>query len=365
MRIAAAAAAVLAVALAATSAGWAQQAPPTSPTPPRPLTVLYDSLPDRALAERLDQLDASPFTIQYQTAVIGTGADARIDARALVEAVRTRLAGTRPRWGMLDFESPFTERLASGPDSRECAEAVQTLVEAMRAVRAEFPETRWSYYNAPTVPYWFEGKNWETAPPEVRVRMLDRLYKVYAPIVSELDWVSTSLYPVYDPAKQPVDQGAANIISGRAWRTNAVGLARILAQGKPVIPTISPLWMPGGFAMAGSRVSHERFMTDLVNPLLDAKVDGFALWTGADYFIHTVANGDPASGSAEKGYGASVMRDAVAHDYLDGQAPPNWNDPAIVSMLKARMSETILDAVRAIRAAEARERAPNTTEPLR
>ncbi len=274
-----------------------------------------------------------------------------IDAEAVVREVRRKFGATRPRWAMLDFESPFTENLAKGPGTREWADAVQTMIEAVRAVRAAFPETRWSYYNAPTVPYWFEGKNWETSTPEARVRMLDKVYKTYAPIVAELDWVSTSVYPVYDPDKMPEDQGKASIISGKAWRTNAVGVSRILAAGKPVIPTISPLWMPGGFAMTGSRVSHSQFVADLVTPLLDAQVNGIALWTGADYFITTVAKGDPSGGPPEKSYGAEVMREAVVHDYLKGKAPPNWDDPALVSMLRSQMSEMIIDSIRVLRAA--------------
>lgn len=313
------------------------------------LTILFDEIPDPSLVQRAQSLEAQRYLIIYQGADPNAARTGSIDVDAVIRAIEEQTRGGAPRWGMLDFEDPFTTNLQRGADDPRCQASVSTMVAAMRAVRARFPNIRWTYYGTPFVPYWLDGKTWITAAPDAKGALLQKLFKVYAPIVAECDWVSTSIYPVYDPTMFDAANPQTVREHGRAWRTAAVGLAKILADGKPVIPTVSPVWQPNGVARAGTSVGQQQFIEDQVEPAAAAGARGVALWTGLGHGIELAVGGLERHPDQDEKFGTRVWRDAFVAQYLGGQVPTNWSDPSLKAMIARSASNTILDSMRWIR----------------
>lgn len=331
-------------------AATAQEVPKA--TPLKSLVVLYDAIPNDGAARRADALGAEKYFIVYQGSDPNAARTGSIDADAVIRAIDAQTKSGAPIWGMLDFEDPFTKDLARGVDDPRCRAAVTTMVSALRSVRARFPNIRWTYYGAPSVPYWLEGKTWITASPAAKNDLLQRLFKVYAPIIAESDWVSCSIYPVYDP--NMFDPANPDLVRahGRAWRTAAVGLAMILANGKPVIPTVSPVWQPNGVAKAGTVVNRMQFLEDQIEPAAMAGAKGVALWTGVAHGIDLAVEGLEVHANQDENFGTRVWREAFVSAYLGGIPPANWSDPAVRVVLARAASESIVDAVKWIKTFE-------------
>ena len=331
---------------------------PARPTaPPAPLTladltVLYDEIPDRTIARRAEALESQRYLLIYQGCDPQAARTGVIDADAVIREIARKTATGSPRFGMLDFEDPFTANLQLGASSPKCQATVATMVAAMRAVRARYPNILWTYYGVPFVPYWLDGKNWLNATPAAKAALLERLYQVYAPLIAEVDWVSPSIYPVYDPLLFEPKTPDLVRQHGRAWRAATVGFAKILAAGKPVIPTVSPLWQPNGVATAATTVPQVQFIEDQIEPAAAAGASGVALWTGINYGITLAIDGYEKNLPQDETFGTRVWRAAFVKEYLDNQPPRDWNDPLVRATLVRKGSNTILDAIRWIRLAK-------------
>lgn len=321
--------------------------------------VLFDEIPDPTVQRRVAGLNASRYMIIYQGCDPQSASSGVINTEAVLKEIATKIAATidgkAPMWGMLDFEDPFNAILQEGVDSPKYQAIVQTMVATIRAVKQQYPNMLWTYYGTPFIPYWIDGKNWLNSTTEARKTLLDKIYKSYAPIIAEVDWVSTSIYPVYDPMmfepKTPDDVRA----HGRAWRSTCVGLAKILAAGKPVIPTISPIWQPNGVAKAGTLVPETQFIEDQVAPAIAAGAAGVAIWSGIGYGIELAVDGEAKHLGQDSNFGTRVWREAFVAEYLDQSPPKDWADPLVRSTLVRKASNSIFDALRWIRVAELKD----------
>lgn len=317
--------------------------------PPPQLEIIYDSIPDPDVARRVRGLDASEYLIIYQGCDPQSMSSGSIDIDAVLAEIDRKLKGRSIVWGMLDFENPFTANLQAGVDSPKYQSTVQSMVSTMRAVRGRYPNIRWTYYGTPFMSYWLTDKNWATASAEAKKELLDKTYKIYSPIVAEQDWVSPSIYPIYDPAIFDPKSPAAVREGGRAWRSSQVGIAKILAAGKPVIPTISPFWQPNGVANAGRTVPQDQFVEDQIAPAVAAGANGVAIWTGIEYSVDLAIGGTAKYPQQEENFGTRVWRDAFIRDYLDNRPPAQWDDPQLRATLIRKVSTSIFDAIRWIR----------------
>lgn len=335
---------------------------PTSPMP-RPddkaanFRLLFDDISDPDSIGEAARLGCERLLIVYQMVDPGAQTKGLIDPAVLVEAIQKQAKDGLPDWGMLDFETPFYELLAEGPDSPRFAATVETMIGAIRAVRTAFPGTKWCYYGMPQVPYWIGPKhdqNWVTAPEEMKRSQLQRIAKICAPIVAEMDWVSPSIYAVYDPSLVKHSPESVTRTQGRAWRFTSTGIAKLLAHGKPVIPMACPWWTPGGTAPFCRVIPVDQFIEDIAAPAIDAGANGIALWTCMTYQINrvTASAADESKYGHEANFGTPEWRNAVVLDYFDGKAPGSWTDPAVRSRLVRRMSEAAVNALRGIRARE-------------
>ena len=347
---------VAAIVIVSTGLLGLQSDPPraTPAAPARvPLTLLYDILPSRNAVDRVTAIGARTFYLVYQGCDPQCATTGIINPEAVVNAIEAETKGRAPLFGMLDFEDPFSDNLQKGPDSPEGARAIETMIRTIRAVKARFPDTKWTYYGVPWLPYWLDKNGWFTATADAKRAALERATATYAALVRELDWVSPTVYPKYDPVVFPEDQRNTIVHEGRAWRTAQVGLAALMANGKPVIPTLSPYWTPGGRARFCRVISRSEFLDDQVAPCVEAGATGIALWTAIDHFIgiSTDCTGRPFTN--EKNFGPAEWRAAFVADYLDNQVPADWCDPELKQLLLRRASDTIASALQNTREWEA------------
>lgn len=340
------------------SLGKSQFAAPQQPPQPKPTAqfkILFDDIPDPSVEQRADAFDASKFLIIYQGCDPQAASTGRIDTDAVLKEIARKIAGGVPTWGMLDFEDPFTSNLQAGVDSPKYQSTIQSMIATIRVVKERYPNIKWTYYGTPFLSYWLDGKNWSNATTEAKKALLDRIYKIYAPLVAEEDWVSPSVYPVYDPLMFEPKTPDAVRESGRAWRISSVGIAKILAAGKPVIPTISPYWQPNGVAKAGTIVPQAQFLEDMVAPIVEAGANGVALWSSVGYCIELAIDGYAKKMHQEENFGTRVWRDAFIQEYLENRPPTNWDDPMLRATLLRKASLTILDSIRSIRSFRAKD----------
>jgi hypothetical protein len=335
------------------------------------LILLYEALPDTASNIQLQPLRVEPWVLIGQDeASYKTGL---IDIDSIAKQVLTRTRGIPPTWMMLDFEDPFFANLDKDPNSPERQATIQTMVAAIRAMKARWPESKWTFYGIPNLPYWIQGKGWASVTTEQKRDVLQRVADAAAPLVAESDWVSVSIYDYYDT--RMLVRGSPDSIrgtpesvraDGRAWRMARVELAKLLAKGKPVIPNVCPFWVPGGIAPYCHLIQPRLFIEDQIIPAMEAGAKGFALWTGTNYLIQIATQADDQGGKTktEDNFGIKEWRKAFTQDYFDGREPTNWNDPQVHRKLSIDTSRSTIETLTNIRAWETKKILPPLTGDL-
>lgn len=324
-----------------------------------PLILLYDEIPDINQRGKIESLQLGVWmnvgqdVQSYKTGVISIG--------SLIQDIDRRTGRRPPTWMMLDAEDPFFADLQKDKDSPEFIRATNSIISTIRLLKLQYPGTKWSLYGAPNLPYWVNKKGWATATDDERKLVLTQAAAAYSPIIAELDWVSVSIYSVYDP--NMVIYGSPKSIGGtpesvrkdgRAWRRASVGLAQLLAQGKPVLPMIYPYWSPGGVAPYCRVINPRQFIEDQIAPAIQAGANGFALWCSINYRISqsTKFEKDPSIQPQETNCGVAEWRTAFTADYFNGKSPVDWSDPEVVQTLIRKTSQTIVDSLFNIRVFE-------------
>jgi len=316
----------------------------TPPTRVEPI-ILYDSIPGNNARERANLMGAQLFYVCYQSADPNAGSTGTIDATKVIETIRAETAGRPPKWGMLDFEDPFIEQLKKGSPTPEWRATLQTMIAAVQAVKVAFPQTRWTYYGIPNVDVWFDGVGWDRLSDESKKSKIDAAIATFGPLIEQLDWVSPTVYGKYDPKLQSPVNATPMLQAERAWRVASVGIARLCAGGKPVIPTIDPFWTPGGKAPFCRLIPRRLFLEEQVVTTLGAGASGVAIWTAIDYFIKIAADGATRTGQIEKDFGPMEWRDALSKDFLGGDSPSDWSSPDVRAALVTGTSDAIARSV--------------------
>lgn len=325
---------------------------PITPTPSRSaLILLYDTIPSANAIERSKALNAKPFYILYESCDPQAAESGVINIENCLRAIESETGGKPPEWGMLDFENPFTSDLQKGPDAHEYRRAIQTMVALIRAVKLRYPNTKWTYYGVPYLPFWImENKQtWSSATTEVKRSELNRGIAIFAPLIEELDWISPSIYACYDLKLFRKSQWDFMAKGDSAWRQAQIGLGVILGKGKPVIPTVAPYWGPAGLAEYCRVIPTDTFLNGQLAPSLAEGASGFAVWTGIGYYIKIATAGPEQIFPNEKNYGQNEWRAAFTKDYFDNQTPTDWTRPEIKRRLEAATSDTIVGSLQSIR----------------
>jgi len=312
------------------------------------IVLIYDQIPTQSAQRRALEIGASQYLIVYQ-GVDPQAKLGKINSELVVKAIEMRALQSLPRFGILDFESPYAEVLQSGCSDPRWSQTIATMASAIQLVRAKFPNTLWTFYGVPFVPYWINGTDWASAAPEQRKAALDKIYQANAPLVKEMDWINPSIYPVYEPALfNPKDPNFVRV-QGRAWRSTTVALSHILANGKSVVPMVSPYWQPNGVARAGFPVPRDQFIEDQISVAIDAGATGVALWTGIESFINLAVQGDNAQSNRNDGFTAVSWRTAFTEEFFSKSIPVVWSDPSVRTVLEAKTSAQICDSMHWIR----------------
>lgn len=338
--------------LAPCGAAQSPQAPAAEPAK-TPLTILYDELPESSRIEQALNARAFPYRIIYQSEDPEAARTGRIDIVVLLNAIRKDAANGLPDYGMLDFEEPFQKVLQEGVDSEACRQTVRNMVEAIQAVRASFPGTRWTYYGMPWLPYWLDGgQDWASGSASAKRKALEFATRIYQPLIEAMDWVSPTIYPKYEANTMPGVLPQVVREQGRAWRGAQVGLARMLGKERPVIPNVCPWWTPGGKARFCTVVSPDEFIEDQVVPAMRMGASGVALWGSLGYTIRRVTDPDQKKYSTEKDFGTPEWRAAIVADYLGGRAPQDWSSPEVRARVADGLCGTMVRAIVDIRSWE-------------
>jgi hypothetical protein len=311
-----------------------------------PFTVLYDEIPCVEALATVLRPGVERFAIVYQSADPQASTSGVIDSSAVVEAIR-RIPGGLPDYAMLDFENPFLEVLSKGPTDPRYPKTLDTMRKLIREVRTKFPQTKWSYYAVPGLPYWIgDGKNWLDAPDSLKRETLEKAFGAYRELVSECDWLSPSIYALYDPKYVPYQTPTETREQGRAWRLAQVLLARRMAGQRPVIPIVCPWWGAGGAADFCHALAPAVLVEDVYAPAIQGGAGGFCIWSAASYTINLVTDPDQSKYGQEKNFGTSEWRKAMVTDYLGGQAPTDWSEARLRKRLASGVSDTIAQAIR-------------------
>ena len=317
----------------------APQAPASRPAPPSTVTKpavrpIVASPAPQGIAILVNEPPASRpiepaklFYVLYQDAVPGSK-DGTIDiARTISEIKRQR---TLPEYGMLDFEDPFCAVLKRGPSHPLHATVVRSMIDTIRAVRTNFPATKWTYWGFPEIPFWLDGikgTDWATSPEELRSAARRDAVLSHRELFLECDWISPWAYDLFQRRSAPssaVAQAEAN--GAKAWFAAKVAITReVFIEANrpipPIIPCVSLLYAPGGRAAPDQVIPMEEFRSDLIDPLLALPIDGIALWTPLAYFtrLASMNTSDVKDGSVVK------ARAWVQRNLREGREPPRWS----------------------------------------
>jgi hypothetical protein len=284
--------------------------------------VLYDAEPGIGFQKPI--ANATKYAIVYQDDADQGARIGRIDASKVVARVRTIFdeGGASP-WGVLDFEDPYDDIFRAGPSDPRYGPAVESLVETIRQVKQQFPQTKWTYYAFPRVPYWIgaaHDKQWVQVDAATRAAEFDQVLERYGPLMNELDWFMPSVYDVYERAlDMPVSLVGRDEAEADYRRASVEVVQRWFAQQgtscPPIVPVVSPWFQPGGRALKNRAIPLPEFVEDQVRPLAEAGASGIAIWSAMDWFID-VSTRQNALLSATGQAAREEMRGIFAAEYL-------------------------------------------------
>ena len=258
-----------------------------------PVFLYEEALTADARAALVDA-GAKPYFVIYQNNVDPDAQrTGRINVSALGRGVLASQGDTPAGWGVLDFEEPFLALIQEGPSHPRYASLVDTMVEAIRAMKRVFPNVKWTYYGVPGLLYYVDGRPWSEVPPEQRLAEERRQGAAWAPVMAECDWIAPCIYNVVGDKSGSASPPDGIRKSTRDWseaRTRvAVRFVKERGLEVPVIPFASPLFMPGGGARTYSPIPTSIFVEDTVEPARRAGASGLCLWMGAKYLIQAAA----------------------------------------------------------------------------
>lgn len=320
--------------------------------------VLYDAEPGVGFQKPV--ANATKYIIVYQDDADHGARTGRIDPSKVVARVRAILdEGGASQWGVLDFEDPYDDIFRAGPSDPRYAPAMESLVATIRAVKQQFPQTKWTYYAFPRVPYWIGAngdKQWVQVDAATREAELDRILDRYAPVMNELDWFQTSVYDMYERSLDMPISLVGRDEAEADWRRASVEVVkrwfeRTGAQAPPVIPAVSPWFQPGGRALKNRAIPLAEFVEDQIRPLAEAGASGVSVWSAMDWFIDVSTRENTllsATGQAAR----DEMRGIFASEYLrTNPSTVEWTSTATRRTLGDACNQTLRQAMIAIAAA--------------
>ena len=328
--------------------------PPVVPTPAvvsNPWYLIYDSFPgDNPPAIGNSQ----PYMLvgQYDVDVAISNTGIIDPAKAIAQVERLIQLGKGSEWGVLDFEEPFDAIWNAGPSDPRYQPALDSMVATIRALKARYPNTKWTYYGLPRIPYWFPEGIWSEFTPEQRVAKYVQLTGVIEPLMTEMDFFMPSVYDLYERAKGMPSTADADATEVWWRRANMEAIAHWFQSRSmevpPIIPMVCPWFQGGGIATDLMPIPSAEFLHDQIQPLVAAGASGIAVWGGMRYAIYVAQwpGGHPSAAFLEL---RGMIRVALARDYLNGSDPAlvDWTSQAVGQQLGDAMNVVMINALTA------------------
>lgn len=317
-------------------------------------SVLYDCTTSAASAEQITALGAVKYRWFGQALDPDSQATGRIDLSKLATAV-TEAWGPNPSgWGMLDFEVPFDDWIDLPPNDPRHKQAIAELTQAVTSMKRVFPGVKWTCYGIPRLSRWPRDedglvKGWSEVSGSVRSREIGRRSRELADLVASMDWVSPSLYDVYENGLFTPNQCVTMRANEDLWRTDIVRLSKDILRSRdrasvPVIPCVSPLFQPGGKATVQSVIAEPEFLQDQIAPAIAGGADGFALWSAVDYAMRISTQ--PGQAALDKD--SAGIRDASRKAWRALVPSPNgqidWESDEVRLRISAELGSAVFRA---------------------
>jgi hypothetical protein len=273
--------------------------------PDAPMILYDDALTINGL-EQLVKLRAQRYILMYQNNCDPEAQKTGVINPGNIANALLKTEGDQPQgWGVLDFETPFDEMILKGPESPERDRAVATMVAAIERVKRLFPKVRWTYYGIPALSYYIDGKDWSNAPASEKEREVRKQIAQYGPVLAACDWLAPCVYVTVGDSKLGGRPNPLQRLATRSWveaRTRmCVEFARNRSEPVPVIPFVSPLYMPGGGARAFSVIASDILNEDVLQPAMKAGASGITIWTSGGYFVQQATSESPDASFVEGG----------------------------------------------------------------
>ena len=252
-------------------------------------------------------LNSERCMIIYESTFIDGG---RIDENKLRRAVADRIPEGWNGFACLDIENEWFKNLARDPQSAEFRSGVDHLLRALRIARAVRPESKWSFYGIPNLPFFVKDAEnrtvgWDKVSPESKAQFI-AVARQSQPIVDACDWVAPTVYDPYFDATNP-----EWIEAQKARVRESVQLAKEMGavSGKPR-PVLVFIWHR--IHNSNKRdplrlLGNQEFLEGQVLPALQAGAAG-VVWWGADRYM--IRSGE--LGKAQPAEAAALTKDADA-----------------------------------------------------
>ena len=330
--------------------------PPVVPTPApvaaNPWYLIYDSFPGDnppTIGNSQTYMLVGQYDVDASIATTGI-----IDpAKAIAQVERLIQLGKGSEWGVLDFEEPFDAIWNAGPSDPRYRPAMDSMVATIRALKARYPNIRWTYYGIPRVPYWFTDGVWRDFTPEQRVAKYVQLTAVVEPLMTEMDYFMPSVYDVYERAKGvPGSPAGADAIEASWRRANVEAISHWFQSRNRAVPAIIPIvspWFQGGsIATELMPIPPSEFLEDQIRPLVAAGASGIAVWGAMRYYLYVAQwPGDhPSMAFLEL---RKTIQKVLCRDYLNGADPASvdWTSPSVGQQLGQSMNIVMINALEA------------------
>lgn len=346
--------AAVCAAVALSGMNGVQGSTPPAVEPPKP--ILYDWLPDGTRMADVRGISATKYTMVYQNIAPDRGVHGIATPSAVIQYLRDTLPSGFRGWGVFDFEGAFGRNIDKGPDDPDHRRTVDSLVQLIRSVKREWPESRWTFWGYPTVRYWIhdsgeQSASWASASAAQKARELERAVRNFRVLANEVDWLTPWIYDVYPLEKLEGSSSRLGTIKAQQqWARAKVNAARRCSDARiagvvPVIPMFCPIFAPGGTSTTPAFVPIKEFVGEALKPAIEEGVDGLATWNGFRYQF-TNAFRKPSSEHHLK------IRDDARHMFNELLFPRRdfeWDSPNAKARLADLLRQPILEQLESMR----------------
>lgn len=299
-----------------------------------------------------------------QTSGIGDS-DSRgwhVDIPAVVEYTRSLIERAGPEASEFvlvnDSESDLLETIfletamnPPGAEHPEWAAAVDEHVRLLNALHEAMPAHRFALYARPRLPAWVhptQPGRWDEMESSRFMLVANGYARAYEPIMSASGWLCPqSVYDAYDDSDPRsrdavTEWGDDHAGATRAGAFNCVAFCRERYPDTPCIPFVTPYFTNSHFATPFRPIPSAEFLSQQVEPCLDAGATGICVYTGLEWVLRMACTSMDSRYDEYRAWFESAY-------FPPSWGPVDWSDPQTRTYLQPRIEEHTLAALGAVR----------------